>query len=68
MEKIIMTTKINCPEHGAMLCYGQHGDIRIYRCELVNGTHREIWVHKIEVKPHLYLKSKEGKSIKTKLV
>lgn len=25
---------MECPEHGAMLCYGQHGDIRLYRCEL----------------------------------
>ena len=62
---------MNCSEHGAMLNYGTHGDITIYRCEQVWGTHKEIWIHKngnkIEVKPHTYLKSKDGENIKLKL-
>lgn len=24
---------MDCPEHGAMLCYGRFGDFRLYRCE-----------------------------------
>lgn len=67
----IINQKPKCYRHGAMLCYGQHGNIRIYRCELVNKTHIEVWVHTngkhIEVKPHTYLKSKEGLLIKNKL-
>jgi len=63
--------KIECEEHGAMLSYGKHGEITIYRCEQVWGTCREIWLHnnenKIEVKPHTYLKSKEGELIKNNL-
>jgi len=66
-----MKRKIECSEHGSMLCYGQHGDIRIYRCEQVWGTHKEIWVHnngnKIEVEPHSILKSIKGKVIKNML-
>ena len=62
---------IKCNEHGSMLCYGQHGDIILYRCEQVWGTHKEIWVHKngnkIEVEPHTYLKSIKGKKIRSKL-
>ena len=62
---------IKCPEHGAMLSYGKHGDITIYRCEQVWGTHLETWLHSngkfVEVKPHTYLKSKEGIKIKQQL-
>lgn len=58
---------VECYEHGEMLCYGQHGSIRIYRCERVYGTHREVWVHDNgsmkEVKPHLYIKSKRGQEV-----
>ena len=56
-----------CSEHGTMLCYGQHGVIRLYRCELIEGTHKETWIHNngksIDVKPHTFLKSKEGQEI-----
>ena len=61
-----------CPEHGTMLCYGQHGEIRIYRCQQVWGTHKEIWVSNngkfIEVTPHLYLKSEDGIEIREELL
>lgn len=59
---------MNCSEHGAMLSYGKHGEITIYRCEQVWGTHKEIWLHEngnaVEVEPHTYLKSDLGMKIR----
>lgn len=67
----ITNQRPECHQHGAMLSYGSHGDITVYRCERVDGTHIEVWVHKngkyIEVEPHTYLKSKEGQQIRNKL-
>ena len=63
--------KIECKEHGAMLSYGKHGEITVYRCEQVWGTCKEIWLHdngnKIEVEPHTYLLSKNGVLIRNNL-
>ena len=68
------TTAPECPEHGAMLCFGQHGDVRLYRCELgrcdangsfISRTHREVWVMNdgrvLEVPPNSIMREHRGR-------
>ncbi len=32
--QFLTVKSVDCPEHGACLCYGEENGIRIYRCEL----------------------------------
>ena len=63
----ILHDGIYCSAHGKMLCYGRHGQIKIYRCEQIYGTCLELWKHDngriVQVTPHIEIKGEEGQHI-----